>query len=131
MIQSHPTLLDDYLVSWKKAFLTDVTSFDRSQLRPFLGIRVGIMVIIPLVIGLLTNPTPVYIPVSLGVFYVSIPEGFPTKWSRMRVLSLTCLVNPIVFSIATSIKIESNVLIINYFMMEHIHLWSILDVGMT
>ena len=103
MTQSHPTLLDDYLVSWKKAFLTDVTSFDRSQLRPFLGIRVGIMVIIPLVIGLLTNPTPVYILVSLGVFYVSIPEGFPTKWSRMRVLSLTCLVNPVVFSIATLI----------------------------
>lgn len=103
MTQSHPTLLEDYLVSWKKAFLTDVTSFDRSQLRPFLGIRVGILVIIPLVIGLLTNPTPVYILVSLGVFYVSIPEGFPTKWSRMRVLSLTCLVNPVVFSIATLI----------------------------
>jgi len=103
MIKSHPTLLDDYLISWKKAFLTDVTSFDRSQLRPFLGIRVGIMVIIPLVIGLLTNPTPVYILVSLGVFYVSIPEGFPTKWSRMRVLSLTCVINPVVFSIATLI----------------------------
>ena len=103
MIQSHPTHLDDYLISWKKAFLTDVTSFDRSQLRPFLGIRVGIMVIIPLVIGLLTNPTPVYILVSLGVFYVSIPEGFPTKWSRMRVLSLVCLVSPVVFSIATLI----------------------------
>ncbi len=103
MTQSHPTRLDDYLVSWKKAFLTDVTSFDRSELRLFLGIRVGIMVIIPLVIGLLTNPTPVYILVSLGVFYVSIPEGFPTKWSRMRVLSLTCLVNPVVMSIATLI----------------------------
>ncbi|MGC2569942.1 MAG: hypothetical protein WA364_00410 [Candidatus Nitrosopolaris sp.] len=103
VIQSHPTLLDDYLTSWKKAFLTDVTSFDRSQLRPVLGIRVGIMVIIPLVIGLLTNPTPVYILVCLGVFYVSIPEGFPTKWSRMRVLSLTYLVNPVVFSIATLI----------------------------
>ena len=100
MIQSHPTHLDDYLISWKKAFLTDVTSFDRNQLRPFLGIRVGIMVIIPLVIGLLTNPTPVYILVSLGVFYVSIPEGFPTNWSRMRVLSLTCLVNPVVMLIA-------------------------------
>src|SRR5262249_14744837 len=37
MIQSHPTHLDDYLISWKKAFLTDVTSFDRSQLGPFFG----------------------------------------------------------------------------------------------
>src|SRR5215469_12582826 len=61
------------------------------------------MVIIPLVIRLLTNLTPVYILVCLGVFYVSILEGFPTKWSRMRVLSLTCLVNPVVFSIATLI----------------------------
>src|SRR5215831_15612527 len=78
-IQSHPTLLDDYLTSWKKAFLTDVTSFDRSQLRPFLGIRVGIMVIIPLVIRLLTNPTPVYILVCLGVFYVIDTRRFSYK----------------------------------------------------
>src|SRR5215469_12717940 len=37
MIQSHPTRLDHYLLSWKKAFLTNVTSFDRSQLRTLFG----------------------------------------------------------------------------------------------
>ena len=39
--------------------------------------------------------------VSLCVFYASIREGFPTKWSPMRVLSVTCLVNPVVLAIAT------------------------------
>ena len=109
MTQSHPTLLDDYLTSWKKAFLTDLTTFDLSHLRLFLGIRVGIMVIIPMTIGLLINSTMVAVLASLGVFYLSIPEGFPTKWSTKRVLSVTCLVNPVVFAIATLIGLTGPV----------------------
>jgi hypothetical protein len=54
MTQSYPILLDDYFTSWTKAFLT---SFDRSQLRLFIGIGVGIIVIITTMVEyLLSQP---------------------------------------------------------------------------
>lgn len=67
------------------------------------GIRVGILLIIPLVIGLETNSPQFAILVSLGVLNLSMPEGSATNWSLRRTLSITCLANASAIAIGTII----------------------------
>jgi hypothetical protein len=77
--------------AWPRDLLHSLTSFDVGQFTVISGVRIGLFVITPLVIGLFLNRIPEAIFATLGTMTVSMVEGQRPEWATNNILILVCV----------------------------------------
>ena len=85
--------------AWPRNFLYSLTSFDVGQITVISGVRIGLFVITPLVIGLFLNRVPEAIFATLGTMTVSMVEGQRPEWATNNILILVCVIYASAFAV--------------------------------
>ena len=89
---------------WRRNFLHSITSFNIGRLRISAGIRAGVLIIVLLAIGLVTNHIRESVLAILGTINVCLIEIQTPKWPIMvRTLILVSITNAILFTIGSLI----------------------------
>ena len=90
--------------AWPRDFLHSLTSFDVGQITVISGVRIGLFVITPLVIGLFLNRVPEAIFATLGTMTVSMVEGQRPEWATNNILILVCVIYASAFAVGIVIS---------------------------
>jgi hypothetical protein len=97
--------------TWSRDFLRSLISFDASQLTVISGVKIGLFVITPLVIGLFLNRISEAIFVTLGTMTVSMVEGQRPEWATNNILLLVCVIYGSAFAVGIVVSTTGFLLI--------------------
>jgi Fusaric acid resistance protein-like len=101
---------------WQRNFLRSITSFNLGNLKISAGIRTGVLIIVLLAIGLVSDHIRESVLAVLGTINVSLLEIQQPKWTKMTpTLILVSIINAFLFTIGSLIGTTGSYLGASFF----------------
>ena len=92
----------DFPPGWRRKALGDITTFDKSKLDTFMGLRVAVFTIIPMAVGLITSNVSAGLVFALGTYLLSTDETkSPDSWRTVKILLVAVMINAIALALGT------------------------------